>query len=188
MFPLFFHLWVLAVEGLLLVIENLLPKSQLTNLFIMILNSSKSISPLPSSSASFINSHHMASSTSYFFTPNTCFNSSIDIDPLPSLSKNQKAFLSFSSEIKFFLLTVATNHSEQSISPLPSISAVLIILSTSSSANSPYIFVYPSISSSLDNFPSLLVSNAQNMSLALYVSSLDTSCPMMYVSTAYCIF
>ena len=91
---------------------------------IILLNSSKSISPLPSVSYSSIRFRHKRSSSSLKISPvllvRVSLTSSIWMVLLPSLSKSKKASRSFSSVTKLLLSIEATIHSENSISPFPS--------------------------------------------------------------------
>jgi len=127
---------------------------------IIVLNSGKEISPSPLASASYMIAFQTFSSM-FLPTPRTSLSSLAEMEPPPSLSKRLKASYSLSSVNRSLLSVVAVTHSEYSISPLPSASASFIIRSTSSSARSPYSYLYPSRSSCLVNFPSEFLSRAR---------------------------
>lgn len=77
---------------------------------IIVENSSKSISPLPSPSTSLMTSSQTLSSI-YYPEHKISFTSSLLIDPLPSLSNNENAAFNFSVDNSFSLFIVATTHS-----------------------------------------------------------------------------
>jgi hypothetical protein len=72
-------------------------------------NSSKSNSPLPSSSTSLIISNQTLSSI-FFYWQSISFTSPADIDPPLSLSNKSNIYLSFSSVNSFSLFIVATKN------------------------------------------------------------------------------
>ena len=78
--------------------------------FIILANSSKSISPFPSLSTSLMTSSHTLSSI-FYPEQSSSFTSIELIVPLPSLSNRLKAAFSLSGDNKFSLLIVATTHS-----------------------------------------------------------------------------
>lgn len=139
---------------------------------IIFLNSSKSISPLPSLSTSYISLSN-ADNSYPVAPPSASLSSVVDMLPLPSLSKNQNASLTLDEDILLLNLRVALRHSLQSMEPFPSKSAACRIWSTCTSVISPNIGLYPMMSSSLVNFPSLLTSSLRNRASASLLSSLD---------------
>ena len=136
--------------------------SPATMLRIIRLNSSKSISPLPSTSTSDMIFCQTLSSISAPW-PSTALISSGEIVPPPSLSKIAKARRSFSWVSRLPLSIEATTHSENSISPFWSKSTSAKIASTSamaSSENAPNAL----INSSFSILPSPDESSASNAS------------------------
>ena len=126
---------------------------------IMVLNSLRSISPLPSKSiSSMISAQNFSSSESNYTSllpVRVAFTSCMLIEPVLSLSNSWKASLSRSGASKLFFFIDATIHSVNSISPLPSKSTSSKMASTIA-ASSPTAWK-PYCSSSRVILPELLV-------------------------------
>ena len=159
--------------------------SWISILCIMVQNSLKSISPLPSSSTSWTTLSQTSSSNAYWLEQSLSLTSSGDIVPPLSWSNKLNAYCNVSFVNNLFLLIVATTHSPQSIYPEWSRSTLRKIFSTSSWAySSPYNRLYPSSSSALLNWPSLFMSRTLKAFCKSLFSSTFASWFTMKIITA----